>query len=153
MFEVLVNGRILLFVLANFEMCWRSGGTRGDYYMTGQPSYRKRGKTIDCPLTMTALSHMFNWGSPGTRLDLCCDTSCDITSMASLYSSLEDLFEEWLRSRWALKTSCINTVRQVPPKISSPNTPLTPRAPPPPKKNAPKSACFVFVVVKECLET
>lgn len=42
-------------------------------------------------LTMTAWSHTFSWGWPGTRVALCCCTSPEMCSTACWYSSLAKL--------------------------------------------------------------
>lgn len=42
-------------------------------------------------LTMTAWSHTFSWGWPGTREALCCWTSPEMCSTARWYSSLAKL--------------------------------------------------------------
>ena len=43
---------------------------------------------IATPLTITASSHTFSCGTPGTRFLLCCNTTCSITSMVCLYSAV-----------------------------------------------------------------
>lgn len=47
---------------------------------------------------MTAWSHTFSWGCPGTRVSLCCCTSPEMCSTACWYSSLAKLQKKKHRS-------------------------------------------------------
>lgn len=42
-------------------------------------------------LTMTATSHMLSWGTPGTRVSLCCSTTGEIHRSTSWYSWVKTL--------------------------------------------------------------
>lgn len=42
-------------------------------------------------LTITATSHMLSWGTPGTRVSLCCSTTGEIHRSTSRYSLVETL--------------------------------------------------------------